>query len=148
MPVPRFDPLQPSSTAASRIKKRVRSRDTKAELILRSNLHKRGLRFRLHAPHLVGRPDIVFVGARLLVFVDGDYWHGRDWARRRRKLAAGANSEYWLSKIRSNMKRDRKQTKLLQRAGWRVLRIWETDVLRDPECATELIAILLKSQNR
>ena len=69
---------------------------------------------------------------RVAVFCDGDFWHGRDWSARRVRIASGANSDYWIAKIESNMQRDRLSTSHLQRLGWRVIRVWETDVLRSP----------------
>lgn len=102
--------------------------DTACEQALRSSLWEAGLRYRKHAADLPGRPDILFPKARIAVFCDGDFWHGRDWEARRRKLAAGSNAEYWLAKIRRNMERDRENTARLESLGWTVLRFWETDI--------------------
>jgi DNA mismatch endonuclease (patch repair protein) len=129
-PVPRYDGCVPASQAASRTKRRNRSRDTSAELLLRKALWARGLRYRLHVRGLPGKPDIVFRRYRLAVFVDGDFWHGRDWDKRKGRLSRGANPTYWIEKIEYNMRRDREQTSLLTTRGWRVLRFWETDVAR------------------
>jgi len=129
--VPRFSSFKPASEIASRIKQRNRSRDTKAEVLLRKELWRRGLRYRLHARDLPGKPDIVFRGVRVVVFCDGDFWHGRRWRERQKKLARGANAPYWTAKIAANVARDRRTTRLLRAEGWTVLRLWETDVLRD-----------------
>jgi DNA mismatch endonuclease (patch repair protein) len=129
--VPRFSSFKPTSATASRIKQQNRSRDTKAEVLLRKELWRRGLRYRLHVPDLPGKPDIVFRRARVVVFCDGDFWHGRDWRVRLEKLARGANAPYWTAKIAANVARDRRNTRLLRAAGWTVLRLWETDILRD-----------------
>jgi DNA mismatch endonuclease (patch repair protein) len=129
--VPRFSSFKPSSVTASRIKQRNRSHHTKAEVVLRKELWRRGLRYRLHATDLPGKPDIVFRGARVAVFCDGDFWHGRRWRERQPKLARGANAPYWTAKIAANIARDRRNTRLLRTAGWIVVRLWETDVLRD-----------------
>jgi len=77
---------------------------------------------------LPGKPDLVFHRVRLVVFVDGDFWHGRGFAARRRKLATGHNAAYWVAKIAANRRRDRRQTDALRRSGWRVVRVWESDV--------------------
>jgi DNA mismatch endonuclease (patch repair protein) len=146
MPAPRFDKFQASSQLASRIKARVRHRDTRAELALRSAIHKLGLRYRLHVPDLPGRPDLVFRRARLAVFVDGDYWHGRGWRQRRKKLAVGSNAAYWLKKIQANRTRDRRQDRLLQESGWSIVRLWETDVLKDPDKAAAIIRAHLQTR--
>jgi DNA mismatch endonuclease (patch repair protein) len=80
---------------------------------------------------LPGKPDIVFVGPRVAVYCDGDFWHGRNWDKLRSKLRMGANAEYWCAKIESNIERDLHNQRLLEEAGWHVLRLWETDILRD-----------------
>ena len=129
--VPRFSSFKPASEIASRIKQRNRSRDTKAEVLLRKELWRRGLRYRLHPSDLRGKPDLVFRLARVVVFCDGDFWHGRHWRSRREKLEQGANAAYWTAKIAANVARDRRNTRLLRQAGWTVVRLWETDILRD-----------------
>jgi DNA mismatch endonuclease (patch repair protein) len=105
-----------------------KKKDTKPELVLRRELFARGLRYRLHHPGLPGRPDIVFRAQRLVVFCDGDFWHGRDLRVRLAKLKRGHNAEYWQSKITNNVARDRHQTRVLEGAGWIVLRFWESDI--------------------
>lgn len=137
--VPRYCAFRPASASASEVKRRNRARDTKAEMLLRRALWARGLRYRLHDTRLPGKPDIVFRQARLVVFVDGDFWHGRDWRRRRAKLARGSNAGYWIPKIEANIARDRKITRALKKAGWIVLRFWETDVLEAPDQITDEI---------
>lgn len=113
---------------------RIRSKNTKAEVRLRSLLHRRGLRFRIHAKWLPGTPDIVFTRRRLAVFVDGDFWHGymfEDW---KHKL-----KPYWSEKITRTRLRDQAQTSALRELGWTVLRIWEHEVKRHPDRCVELV---------
>jgi DNA mismatch endonuclease (patch repair protein) len=129
--VPRFSSFKPASETASRIKQRNRSRDTKAELLLRKELWRRGLRYRLHAPDLPGKPDIVFRRAKVAIFCDGDFWHGRSWRERHERLSRGSNAPYWTAKIAANVARDRRNTRSLRAAGWTVVRLWETDILRN-----------------
>jgi len=117
---------------------RVKSRDTAPEKILRRALRKAGFRFRTYDPKLPGKPDIVIPSRRLIVFVDGDFWHGRQFRTRRHASLEGqftqsASREYWLTKIRRNMARDLKHTDALLCSGWKVARFWETDVNRDAE---------------
>jgi DNA mismatch endonuclease (patch repair protein) len=133
--VPRFSSFKSTSETASRIKQRNRSRDTKAEVLLRKELWRRGLRYRLHALDLPGKPDIIFRRARVVVFCDGDFWHGRRWRQRLEKLSRGANAPYWTAKIAANVARDRRHTRALRKAGWTVVRLWETDILRNVEMA-------------
>lgn len=129
---PSFRGLQAASAAASRVKSRTHSRNTRPELALRKALWAAGARYRLHARALPGKPDIVFPGARVVVFCDGDFWHGRDWGTRRARIAKGTNPDYWVAKIESNMLRDRRLVQELRGLGWHVIRVWETDVLRSP----------------
>jgi DNA mismatch endonuclease (patch repair protein) len=93
----------------------------------------------LHVPGLPGKPDIVFARARLVVFCDGDFWHGRRSRERLAKLSRGSNAPYWTAKIASNVARDRRNTRLLRAAGWTVIRLWETDILRDVLRETEKV---------
>jgi len=97
------------------------------------------LRYRKNVETLPGKPDIVFARARVVVFCDGDFWHGRNWEEQKPKLCQGTNAEYWLSKIESNIERDRLNDALLNADGWSVLRFWETDIKRDPQAAASLI---------
>lgn len=136
---PSFAGRKPASPLASGIKRRNRKTDTTAELTLRRSLWRLGLRYRVNKKGLPGTPDIVFPRQRIAVFVDGDFWHGRDWEERKARLALGNNAVYWIAKIGYNRERDRNNENLLTELGWKVLRLWETDVLRDPECAARRI---------
>jgi len=82
---------------------------------------------------------MVFAGPRVVVFVDGDFWHGRDWPALRIRLEKRANPGYWIPKIARNLERDAEQTAVLVAAGWRVIRLWETDVLQDPGAAAAAV---------
>ncbi len=127
-----FQGLTPASEAASRSKRANRKTDSLHEILLRRELTKLGLRYRTYVGDLPGNPDIVFRTAKVAVFCDGDFWHGRNWARLRRNLLRRHNAAYWIAKIARNRQRDREVTRELVRAGWQVLRIWETDILRNP----------------
>ena len=111
----------------------VKSRDTSPELILRKALWAKGLRYRIGGRDIVGKPDIVFVRDRVAVFVDGDFWHGNQWRKRgfdslESQLAHVNNKEYWIRKINRNIARDREVDEKLGKAGWKVVRIWESGV--------------------
>ena len=116
-----------------------RQRDTKGELELRSLLHRRGLRFRVHAllPGLRRRSDIVFTRARVAVFVDGCFWHGcpehGSWPKQ--------NADWWREKIEANQRRDRDTDARLKAAGWTVIRVWEHD---DPTRAADRIVEIVR----
>jgi DNA mismatch endonuclease (patch repair protein) len=137
--------FQSSSDLASRVMRANTRVGGKAERALRAALWARGHRFRKHRQDLVGRPDIVFSRRRVVVFCDGDFWHGREWPQLRRKLRRRSNADYWIAKIRTNRTRDRRQTALLLAQGWSVIRIWETDVLDNLESAVARIELHLKA---
>jgi DNA mismatch endonuclease, patch repair protein len=121
---------------------RVRGKNTKPEIALRRALRASGLRFRLHT-ELPGRPDVVFVSAKLAVFVDGEFWHGRNVERLPQQLHV--RKKFWLEKIRANIERDRRNNIDLKAAGFRVIRLWGRDVLKDPEsCAVRIRRVYLQ----
>lgn len=127
----------------SRIMASVRARDTGPELALRRELHKRGLRYRLRSG-LLGKPDIVFPGSRVTVFVDGDYWHGNTWRLRgyaslNAYVDTLSNSVFWRAKIDANMARDARVTASLEADGWRVVRLWESDIQRALGSCADLV---------
>jgi DNA mismatch endonuclease, patch repair protein len=137
---PSYKGLSPASPNASRIAIAASAkRDTNPELMLRRALRGKGLRYKLDVASLPGRPDLVVPGARLAVFCDGDFWHGRQLRRRLEKLAGGHNSAYWVAKIKSNVARDRRIKRRLKDSGWTVVRLWESDVRADPERAAKTI---------
>lgn len=121
---------------------RQRSRDTDPERALRSSLHRRGLRYRLHrrpVPGLRRQADIVFGPARVAVFVDGCFWHCcPDHA-----TSPKANGAWWATKLAANVARDRDTDERLAAAGWTVLRVWEHE---DPTEAAARIAELVRSR--
>ena len=130
--VPRYHHLTPSSTRASAAARgSSRKTDTKPELILRGALWRKGFRYQKNRTDLPGAPDIVFPVARVVVFVDGDFWHGKNWAMLRAKLKQGHNAEYWITKLERNRVRDRQRNRQLTSAGWSVIRVWETDIYAD-----------------
>lgn len=129
---PSFAGLKASSSRSAKMARASSAkRDTHCELTLRRELFKRGLRYRVDVANLPGGPDIVFPTRRLVVFCDGDFWHGRDLEHRLSRLATGHNASYWISKIRRNVERDRANDHVLATEGWLVLRFWETDILRN-----------------
>jgi len=109
---------------------RIQGRDTRPEMQVRRLLHAAGLRYRLHAKDLPGKPDIVFRAARLVVFVHGCFWHMH--RCRYGKPAPANNKEFWAEKRRGNRDRDQRNRAALRAGGWRVIEIWECET-RDPE---------------
>jgi DNA mismatch endonuclease (patch repair protein) len=96
--------------------------------MLRRALWGRGLRYRKNRKDLPGVPDIVFPGSRIVIFVDGDFWHGKNWRERKVRLKQGHNAAYWVRKIERNIERDRERKCELRAAGWKVLRFWESQI--------------------
>lgn len=121
-----------------------RSRDTGPELALRSVLHRRGLRFRVHQPAIVGlrcRPDLLFSRARVAVFVDGCFWHSCPI----HATKPSANGEWWREKLAANVGRDRRHDAALQEEGWLSLRVWEHE---DPFLAADRIERAVRERVR
>ena len=117
-------------------------------MALRRALHRRGLRFRLHPSDVFGRPDIVIRSRRLAVFADGDMWHGNAWRLRGPEPPRGhVPQQHGVldEKIRRNMERDREVTARLTEEGWTVVRVWESDILADPDVAAKKIVDALGS---
>lgn len=106
----------------SRMMSGIRSKDTKPELVVRRGLHALGFRYRLHDRRLPGKPDIVLPRWRAAIQINGCFWHGHDCALFR---WPGTRQEFWRSKIGRNVERDFEVEVALDRAGWRVLTIWE-----------------------
>lgn len=123
----------------------IKSKDTEPELLVRQALWKRGLRYRVNVRTLPGKPDIVFTRAKIAIFCDGDFWHGHNWAvRGMASLEEELNSysEFWRSKILSNIERDSKNTLALTESGWIVIRLWESDIRKDlTSCITTIGSI-------
>jgi DNA mismatch endonuclease, patch repair protein len=120
--------MKTSETYASRslLMSRIKSKDTKPELAVRSFLHRRGFRYALHRRDLPGTPDIVLSRYRTVVFVHGCLWHGHRPCSK--YLPPATRQEYWLPKIRANRRRDAKQRRELKQLGWRVDIVWECQI--------------------
>lgn len=103
---------------------RIRGKNTKPEMVLRRALWSAGLRYRVHWRTPAGRPDVVFPGPRVAVFIDGCFWHGCP----DHYVRPGTREDLWSSKLRENVDRDRRQTRELEEAGWTVVRVWEHEV--------------------
>jgi DNA mismatch endonuclease (patch repair protein) len=143
---PTFVGLRPASESASRAKRANRKTDTRPEVLLRRQVWRLGLRYRKHVRGLPGNPDLVFSAARVAVFCDGDFWHGREWKRLRSQLARRHNAAYWIAKIARNRERDREQGAALAAEGWLVVRLWESEVLRDPAAAASRVALAVRAR--
>ncbi len=113
-----------------------RSNNTRIELLLRRELFRRGIRYRINRKILTTRPDISIAKYKIAVFCDGDFWHGKDYYDGRVKH----NKVYWDTKIKRNKERDFEQTILLRDEGWTVLRFWGSEIIDDAAaCAQRII---------
>lgn len=128
-----------SAEKRSEVMSRIKGKNTQPERIIFALLEKRGFSFLKHAKDLPGRPDIVFNKAKVAVFIDGDFWHGWRFPLWQHKL-----SEKWREKISATRKRDQKNFRKLRKLGWKVLRIWEHSIERDPDRCLEKVLKTLK----
>jgi DNA mismatch endonuclease (patch repair protein) len=140
-----YKPRDPAVTSA--MMSRVRAKGSKAEILLRRAVWARGRRYRLHDRGLTGKPDLVFKGRRFAVFVDSDWWHGRILVEQGeaalRAHLRTSRQDWWVEKLRRNVERDKEVSESLRQAGWRVLRIWESEILSDPEAAAARVIAAL-----
>jgi DNA mismatch endonuclease, patch repair protein len=121
---------------------RIRGSNTGPELALRRGLWSKGFRYRVKSG-LPGKPDLVFARARIVVFLDGCFWHGCALHAQQPKT----NSEFWLTKISKNKQRDIEVTNLLNFAGWTVLRYWEHEVREDIDKVSRAISRAIRRAN-
>ena len=121
---------------------KIRSKNTKAELIVFRELRKRKIYFQKHYKKAAGSPDIAFPRKKMAIFIDGDFRHGRNFAKDKNRLP----KKYWREKIGTNILRDKKKGARLKRKGWKILRLWESDILKDEENAlSKIISFLDKN---
>jgi DNA mismatch endonuclease (patch repair protein) len=120
----------------------IRSKNTKPEMVIRRLVHSMGYRYRLHRKDLPGKPDLVFLGRRKVLFLNGCFWHGHDCKRGSR--IPKTNIEYWGKKIARNKARDAEHEAALQAQGWRVLVIWECQT-KDEAVLKNLLKSFLES---
>ncbi len=122
----------------SRLMSKIRGKDTKPEVILRKTLWNIGLRYRKNVKKLPGKPDIVISKYRLIIFVDGEFWHGYNWAEKKTKIKS--NRDFWIPKIERNMQRDDEINEQLKAMGWKVIRFWEQEVKKEfGRCIYEIL---------
>lgn len=122
-----------SKKKRSQVMSLIRATNTKPELALRklvsAALYPLGYRYRLHYKKLPGKPDVAFVSKKVAVFVDGAFWHGYKF----RKGETNLSQEYWLPKIKKNMRRDKEVNRRIRRMGWKIVRVWDHDLKKRPE---------------
>ncbi len=108
---------------------RIRSKNTKPELIVRSLLHRLGFRFRLHVKDLPGKPDIVLPKYKTVIFVHGCFWHRHNDCKN--SVIPKSRTKWWLEKLDGNVKRDKKALENLSVLGWKTIVIWECELEKE-----------------
>lgn len=117
--------------------KQVKNKDSKIEVMLRKELWSRGLRYRKNVNTIFGKPDIAFIGKKVVVFCDSEFWHGYNWEERKKDFKS--HQEFWIPKIERNMQRDTEVNKTLSLDGWTVLRFWGNEIKKNcGSCADEI----------
>ena len=114
-----------------------KSKGTKPELLLAKAMWALGLRYRKNSGSIFGKPDFSFKKYKVAVFVDGEFWHGKDWEQRKAEIKG--NREFWIAKIERNIRRDMEVTGRLKAEGWTVLRFWSNDVVKNAGCHAEKV---------
>ena len=114
--------------------KAIKNKDTKIEVMLRKELWHRGLRYQKNSTKVFGKPDIAFLGKKVAVFCDSEFWHGFDWEHKKEEIQT--RREFWIPKIERTIQRDTEVTKYLEDNGWIVLRFWGNKIKKNlNECA-------------
>ena len=122
----------------------VHNKDSQIELTLRRELWRRKLRYRKNVNHIFGKPDIAFIGLKIAVFVDSEFWHGYDWQNKQSEIKS--NRDFWIPKIERNMQRDLEVTERLQSDGWTVIRVWGNDIKKDVVSVADRIESVYKEK--
>ena len=123
---------------------RIHSKDTKIEVELRKELWSRGLRYRKNVKSIPGKPDIAFIGKKVAVFCDSEFWHGYDWEHR--KIDIKTHRDFWIPKIERNIERDLEVNRVLEEQGWVVLRFWGKQIQKNLQECADIIENTLKSR--
>ncbi len=117
--------------------KRVKNKGSEIEILLQKELWSRGLRYRKNVKGITGKPDIAFIGKKIAVFCDSEFWHGYDWENRKKDFKS--NTEFWIPKIERNIQRDIEVTRELETQGWIVIRFWGKEIKKNVSgCADEI----------
>ncbi len=114
---------------------KIRSSNTKVELLVFKELKKRGVYFQKHYKRAVGKPDIALPRKKKAVFIDGDFWHGNNFETLRNKISG----QFWLNKIENNIRRDIKVNTILEESRWSILRVWESEINKNLDYSIDRI---------
>lgn len=123
---------------------RVKSKDSEIELMLRGELWSRGMRYRKNVKGVFGKPDIAFIGKKIAIFVDSEFWHGFNWEVKQHEIKS--NRDFWIKKIERNIERDLEVNDYLTKAGWIVLRFWGNEIKQDVSACADKIEAVFKER--
>jgi len=125
---------------------RIRSKGSKIEIIFGKALWAKGLRYRKHYK-VEGKPDFAFPGAKVAVFCDSSFWHGRNWGSER-KNEFKVNQDFWIKKIERNIERDKEVNEALRSQGWKVIRFWDDEIIKSPETRAKKVYDLVSKRRQ
>lgn len=141
--VPRFEESQGFYTTKARSQhmSKIKGKDTQPELSFRKALFSAGVRYRVNVKKLPGKPDIANISKKFVIFIDGEFWHGFNWAEKKSKIKS--NRDFWIPKIERNMQRDQENNLKLQNMGYTIFRFWEHEVRKRLDaCIDEILSYL------
>ena len=141
--VPRFNEKAGFYTTKKRanIMRKIRGKNTKPELRFRRALWRQGVRYRVGNRQLPGKPDVSIKKYRLAIFIDGEFWHGYNWSKRKKSIKS--NRKFWIPKIERNMQRDREVNQQLYEMGYTVFRFWSKEIKNNLEqCIRDVLVYL------
>lgn len=124
--------------------RQVKAKGSKIETMLQKELWQRGIRYRKNVKAIIGKPDIAFLGKKVAVFCDSEFWHGYDWETRKNDFRS--HQEFWIPKIERNMQRDSEVNSKLQESGWQVIRFWGNDIKNDVQHCADIVEQALNGQ--
>ena len=123
----------------------IKNKDSEIEMLLRKELWNRGIRYRKNVNRIYGHPDLAFIGKKVAVFCDSEFWHGYDWENK--KSSIKSNKEFWIKKIERNMQRDKEVNQYLESEGWTVLRFWGNDIKKKLKYCADIIELTLRGKS-
>ena len=123
----------------------IKSSGSKIERILAKNLWHKGHRYRKNDKTVFGKPDLTFKKKKIAIFVDSEFWHGKNWEHNKGEIKT--NQEFWYTKIERNIERDKEVTEFLTKSGWIVLRFWGNDILKNLDSCINQIEEALNEKN-
>lgn len=146
--VPRFKKENGFLTTKQRsvLMSKIKGKNTSSEILFRKTIWKLGFRYRLHNKKLPGNPDILFKKYMIVIFIDGEFWHGYKWDEKKPKI--NTNRDFWIPKIERNMQRDNENNKKLTNLGYKVFRFWDKTIKKNvDDCVSEIVKHIEMLQN-